>query len=99
LDFFYNSINEVKSEILIIDSREWKKFDSWCQKYQWRNRIKPGYADKTWIEKIDDLNSVLNEILNGVVVRKEISFSPNDEYRAKKYLFNFHITQLFNNSI
>lgn len=87
-DFFYDSINEIKSEILIIDSREWKKFDSWSQKYQWSKRIKPDYADKTWIKKIDDLSSILNEVLNGVVVKKEISFSPNDGYRAKKYLFS-----------
>lgn len=88
---FYTAKDYILQNVLKNNTDEWRIFDNWCQGYLYRMRDKPGYAKPEEKEKIEKLIDILKKILNQNtphLVKNERSFSPSEEYQAKRYVLN-----------
>lgn len=85
-DALYGTNDFLKTK-LKFGSDEYKLFDNLMQKYTWRPRSKPGYAQDR--SKIEDLIEIIKKILGlntSHVGNNEISFSSTQEYEAKRVI-------------
>jgi hypothetical protein len=86
---FHDTKNDISSNIIEKESDEWRMFDNWCQGYLWKNSDNPGYATPAEKEKLESLIDILKKILNKNTPhseKNEKSFSPSEEYQAKRYI-------------
>lgn len=87
---FYTSISNV-STFLDENSFEYKKYDSWKQKYLWKPRTRPWYTSDN--KKVLDLISILKEISLYSNIEWEKHFRVNQEYEIIRFF-----SKLFNKS-
>jgi hypothetical protein len=83
-DFFNSSLQEIYKLLQPVGSFEYRKFDSWKQKwYLWQWRVMPWSANSD--TQIMDLISILQEISGYKKPDSEVHFNANDEFKARQY--------------